>query len=445
MSFQQGLSGLSAAAKQLDVIGNNVANASTVGFKSSRAEFADLYATSLYGVSDTESGIGSQTMKVAQQFQQGNITATKNPLDMAISGSGFFKLWSDTSATQTYFTRNGQFKLDKDGYFVNNGNYLIGQPAAGGDDAPLQLNRAGIGGQPSTSLEWQFNLNADAKSPLIDYTVSPAVLKTPAPAINPLDATTYNFTTSMRVYDTLGSAHTVSVYLQRSAAAGTPPAVENDWNVAYRIDNNPVQAVTGQVEFATVTNPATGDVAGQMKASSISGFVIPGGTPITAGQPNVLYGDPAAADPKDQGIWIDLTGTTQYSGDFSVAKAKVDGNAKGELIGVEVADDGTVNAKYSNRIAKSVGRVRLYTFDNAQGLQPNGDNNWVATSASGDAKPGFPAEGSFGSLQSSAVEESNADTTAELINMIVAQRFYQANAQTIKTQDAILQTLLNLR
>jgi len=142
---------------------------------------------------------------------------------------------------------------------------------------------------------------------------------------------------------------------------------------------------------------------------------------------------------------VDLGGTTQYSGSFTVAKAKVDGNQKGELVGVETADDGNIIAKYSNGQAQSVGRVRLYTFDNAQGLQPNGENNWAATAASGEAKPGFPGEGSFGKLQSSAIEESNADTTAELINMIVAQRFYQANAQTIKTQDAILQTLLNLR
>lgn len=426
MSFQQGLSGLNAAAKQLDVIGNNVANASTVGFKSSRAEFSDLYATSLYGVSDTESGIGSQTIKVAQQFQQGNITATKNPLDMAISGSGFFKLWSDTTATATYYTRNGQFKLDKDGYFVNNGNYLVGEPIGGGDDAPLKIDRAGLPGTASTELDWQFNLDADQKSPLIDYTVTPNVLKTPAPAINPTDATSYNFTTSMRVYDKVGSAHTVSLYFQRQAVAG--PAVSNTWNVAYKLNNNTTQNV-GSVSFTSdgkLTAPFT--------------FTIPGG-PAAAnlpvpGQPNQL---------NDAGIVVSLAGTTQYSGSFTVARARVDGNPKGELVGVETADDGNIIAKYSNGQAQSVGRVRLYTFDNAQGLQPNGENNWAATAASGDAKPGFPGEGSFGKLQSSAIEESNADTTAELINMIVAQRFYQANAQTIKTQDAILQTLLNLR
>lgn len=406
MSFQQGLSGLNAAAKQLDVIGNNVSNASTVGFKASRAEFSDLYATSLYGVSDTESGIGSQTMKVAQQFQQGNITATKNPLDMAISGSGFFKLWSDPSATQTYFTRNGQFKLDKDGYFVNNGNYLIGQPSSGGDDAPLKLDRAGIGGVASTKLDWQFNLNADAIAPTV-----------------PLDTTkpeTYNFTTSMRVYDKVGSAHTVSLYLRRVPAS-------NDWQVQYKLNNLPVSAAT------TLSFDTTGKLTTANPTISI-----PANTQPIPGQPNELTDNPA-------GLVLDLSNTTQYSGAFTVAKARVDGNAKGELIGVEVADDGTVKAKYSNGVANSVGRVRLYTFDNAQGMQPMGNNNWAATTASGDAKPGFPGEGSFGNLQSSAIEESNADTTAELINMIVAQRFYQANAQTIKTQDAILQTLLNLR
>jgi len=426
MSFQQGLSGLNAAAKQLDVIGNNVSNASTVGFKSSRAEFSDLYATSLYGVSDTESGIGSQTIKVAQQFQQGNITATKNPLDMAISGSGFFKLWSDTSATSTFYSRNGQFKLDKDGYFVNNGNYLIGEPVGGGDDAPLKIDRAGLPGTPSTSLEWQFNLDADQKSPLVDYTTTPNTMKTPTPAINPTDSTTYNFTTSMRVYDKVGSAHTVSLYFQRQATAGSPPAVNNTWNVSYKLNNNAVTSA-GSVSFTT-----------DGKLTTPFSFTIPGGAanlPVP-GQPNQL---------NDAGIVVDLGGTTQYSGSFTVAKAKVDGNQKGELVGVETADDGNIIAKYSNGQAQSVGRVRLYTFDNAQGLQPNGENNWASTAASGEAKPGFPGEGSFGKLQSSAIEESNADTTAELINMIVAQRFYQANAQTIKTQDAILQTLLNLR
>jgi len=437
MSFQQGLSGLSAAAKQLDVIGNNVANASTVGFKSSRAEFADLYATSLYGVSDTESGIGSQTVKVAQQFQQGSITSTKNPLDMAISGSGFFKLWSDTSATQTYFTRNGQFKLDKDGYFVNNGSYLVGQPSSGGNDQPLQIKDRTLAGEPTTGVDWSFNLDADEKSPMIDYGATPVAMK-PVTAIDAADPKSYNFTTSVRVFDTLGGAHTVSLYFQRqgSVAAGVPN-VANQWNVAYRVNNNPLITMPTQVQFqsngsldpaslSAITIPATGAV------DPITGVATP---PPVAGQPNLL-----------SEIQIDLAGTTQYSGDFSIKQAKLDdGFAMGELIGLEVVEDGTINAKYSNGQNQSIGRARLYTFDNVQGLQPTGDNNWVATAAAGSERAGFPGEGSYGALQSSALEESNADTTAELINMIVAQRFYQANAQTIKTQDAILQTLLNLR
>ena len=209
--------------------------------------------------------------------------------------------------------------------------------------------------------------------------MTPNTLKAPAPAINPADSTSYNFTTSMRVYDKVGSAHTVSLYFQRQAVAGaTGPAVNNTWEVAYKVNNNPLQTV----------GPASFTADGKLTGPFV--FNIPGGAanlPVP-GQPNQF---------SDNGIDVDLGGTTQYSGSFTVARARVDGNPKGELVGVETADDGNIIAKYSNGQSQSVGRVRLYTFDNAQGLQPNGENNWAATTASGDAKPGFPGEGSSAS------------------------------------------------
>ena len=193
MSFQQGLSGLAAASKQLDVIGNNVANASTVGFKRSRAEFADLYSASLYGVGSSQTGIGARTVQVSQQFNQGPVTPTANPLDLAVSGNGFFRV--DNAGTVMY-TRNGEFQLDRDGYFNNQGHKLTGYgvDASGnvipGPPQPLRVNTASIGAKATSSIKMTSYLDARATAPTVAF---PGAIPT-AP-----DAKSYNYTNSTTV------------------------------------------------------------------------------------------------------------------------------------------------------------------------------------------------------------------------------------------------------
>ncbi len=431
MGFQQGLSGLSAASKQLDVIGNNVANSSTIGFKSSRTEFGDLYASTLAATANTQSGIGVQTAAVSQQFQQGNITTTNNPLDMAISGNGFFRVTSDNTPNGGIeaFSRNGEFKLDKEGYIVNNGYYLNGYRMVNGvktgAEQPLQVSTINSGIAKATGavgergIDWSFNLDGSAK--VIDPAVKP---------FDSLDATTYSYTSGAKFYDNYGNVHTVSVYFARRAPttdpvvpATVPPSTldVNNWDVYHAVDGTLVAGAPTQVKF---------DQAGQLTAWSDNTITIAADTSAASAHPQ---------------FDIDFTGSTQFSGDFSVASQVVGGYAAGKFTGVSADSTGVIYAKYTNGITEPIGQLTLYNFANIQGLTPNGGNRWLYTSDAGARSMADPNSGGMGAIKSSALEESNVDTTTELVNMIVAQRFYQANAQTIKTQDTIMQTLLNLR
>lgn len=427
MGFQQGLSGLSAAAKQLDVIGNNIANGSTIGFKSSRTEFGDLYASTLAATANTQAGIGVQTVAVSQQFQQGNITSTSNPLDLAISGNGFFRMTSDNTPNGGIeaFSRNGQFKLDKDGYIVNNGYYLNGYPIVNGGtsgaEQPLQISTLNSGIAKATGaagekgINWSFNLDGSAKA----FTGQPGTATTPA--FNTTNIDSFSYTTGAKYFDNLGNTHTVSLYfVRRDPSAGVPPV--NQWEVYNSIDG---AAATGPITLQF-------DQSGQLvtTAPAVSTITIPANTTASSAHPT---------------FDIDFARTTQFSGDYSVTKLEVGGYAAGKLSGVSADATGKLYAKYTNGISEPIGQITLYNFANVQGLVPNGDNRWSYTSEAGARSMANPNSGGMGYLKSSSLEESNVDTTAELVNMIISQRFYQANAQTIKTQDAIMQTLLNLR
>jgi len=406
MSFQQGLSGLNAASKSLDVIGNNVANASTVGFKGSRAEFADVYATSLSGAGGSNIGIGTTVSSVAQQFSQGNITVTNNPLDVAINGNGFFRL--DTNGTITY-SRNGQFRLDKDGYLVNaSGQNVTGYPpnSSGGVTTaapiPLQVSSADL--PPSTTTEASVNVNLDSRA---------TALSSAAFDLN--DSTTYQGATSTSVFDSLGNSHSLSMYFVKTAA--------NSWDVygandGTQIGTTPIGQVnflsSGAIDTATTTMP----IALNLPVST-------GAQPVT--------------------MTLDMTGSTQFGSSFGVNSLAQDGYASGKLTGFSVSADGMVTGRYSNGQTRAQGQVALTSFNNPQGLTSLGNNQWGETTASGPALTGSPNSGTFGVLQSGATEDPNIDLTAELVNMITAQRVYQANAQTIKTQDSVMQTLVNLR
>ena len=402
MSFQQGLSGLNAAAKNLDVIGNNVANSGTVGFKQSQAQFADVYANSLTGAGGSQVGIGVQVAAVAQQFTQGNITSTNNPLDIAINGGGFFRMDNGGEIT---FQRNGQFQLDRNGFIVGSGGaFLTGYTAdangvlSTGAPAPLFINTADITPQVTTGIDSVLNLDS-TKSAL------------PAAGFNQNDPTTFHNSTSVSIYDSLGNAHTLQTYYVKTAAGA--------WSVFASTDGAPATSV-GALNFNT-----DGTLTTAMPLST--------SVTVTTGAAT-----PFAVD-------IDFTGTTQFGSSFSVNKLTQDGYTSGRLAGFSVGDDGIIQGRYTNGQSAVLGQVVLASFANPNGLQPLGNNMWSDTATSGAPLIGTPDSGSLGVLQSSAVEDSNVDLTAELVNMITAQRVYQANAQTIKAQDAVLQTLVNLR
>ena len=420
MSFQQGLSGLNASSKNLEVIGNNVANANTFGAKASRAEFADMYANAIGAGSATQIGIGTTLGAVAQQFIQGNITATENPLDLAINGAGFFQV-SDGSAAPQY-TRNGQFKVDRDGFIVNNQlQRLMGYPAdasgsiMAGAAQPLQMPTAGITPAPTTRIAMELNL--DARSQV-------TVPSAGAP-IDFADPDTYNNATSLTVYDAKGQDVALTYYFQKAAT--------DIWNVFVTANGTPLLTAGGFPAASTqLTFPSNGG-----KPTSPVGTV-----PLDI--PSVTNGVGAITVPIPR-VALDVSGATQYGSPFGVTDLAQDGYAAGQLIGVQFEDNGIITARYSNGQSKPAGQVEIATFRNPQGLQSIGGNAWIRSFASGNPIVGVPGNGNLGALQSGALEESNVDLTAELVNMITAQRVYQANAQTNKTQDQMLQTIVNLR
>jgi flagellar hook protein FlgE len=421
MSFQQGLSGLNASSKNLDVIGHNVANANTYGEKVSRAEFADMYASAMNGsTAHMETGIGVRVAAVTQQFSQGSITSTENALDLAINGNGFFQV-ADSIGGIVY-SRNGQFKVDREGFVVNNQNQkLVGHQADAsgviqtGRTDSLQMPVAGIKPAVTTSIKMALNLDARSK----------VTVPTTGPAINFADPLTYNKATSLNVFDEKGQDVALTYYFQKAAT--------DTWNVYVTANGTSISTSGG------VPAPATQIV-----------FPPNGGTPVSP-LPGLTLDIPASANAVGAvtrpipNVTLNLAGATQYGSNFGVTELSQDGYAPGQLAGVSFSNDGVVTARYSNGQIKAAGQVLLANFRNPQGLQPLGGNAWAASRVAGDAVVGAPGEGTLGLVQGGALEESNIDLTAELVNMITAQRSYQANAQTIKTQDQVFQTLVNLR
>jgi flagellar hook protein FlgE len=420
MSFQQGLSGLNASSKNLEVIGNNIANANTFGSKVARAEFADAYANALNGSSSNKVGIGTKLQAVAQQFTQGSITTTENPLDLAINGAGFFQV-GDGQGTISY-TRNGQFKADREGYIVNNaGQRLLGYAAneAGevqpGRTTSLKLPTAGV--MPKASSDIQIEMNLDARQKV--------TLPTTGVVIDYDKASTYNNATSLTVYDEKGQEIALTYYFQKTAT--------DSWNV--------FATANGTEVGGTAAAPAP--IATLVFSTNGSTVVTPTGA-LTLNIPPTVNAVGAATLPIT-GLTLDVSKSTQFGSQFGVTDLRQDGYSSGLLAAITVEANGVITARYSNGQSKAAGQIEMANFHNPQGLQPIGDNLWVRTFGSGDPMLGAPGDSNIGVLEANALEESNIDLTGELVNMITAQRIYQANAQTIKTQDQVLQTLVNLR
>lgn len=486
MAFGQGLSGLNASAQNLDVIGNNIANSATVGFKASTVAFADVYASSRVGM-------GVSVAAINQRFTIGNVTATGNELDLAIDGDkGLFRL-VDTSGNVMY-SRNGQFHADQNNYIVNNqGQRLTGYIGETGTElVELKIPVGNIPPNPTQNVDFITNLNSNAN--IISITGQPEVLgqvqlapagggatatwyyrenstgglvwvdttgaTIAAPAdgnytngsgtiglaggqvvtgimqsdveyeaslqanpFSPANPASFTHTLNMTVYDSLGNPHQLTQYFaKRAGTTGT----ESQWDVYYYMDSVPVDA------------PASGGPV-NMTFDSIGRLTSDNMIPLTVSQPGV-NGAPAEA----LVVTMDYTGSTQYAGAFNPNFIQ-DGYSTGDYSGLSFANDGAIIASYSNGESQVMGYVALANFNNLNGLQPVGGNAWEETRASGQPMVGKPGTNNLALLKGQAVEESNVDMSAELVNMIIAQRNYQANAQTIKTQDQILQTLISLR
>lgn len=413
MAFQTGLSGLNASSKNLDVIGNNIANSNTTGFKNSRAEFSDLVASSIGVGGSNNAGLGVAIDTVAQQFTQGNLTITGNSLDIAINGAGFFQLEMPDGATA--YTRAGNFKMDNTGTIVTNGGArVMGYPtdtagvATSTTPGALTLpTGAPIPAQATTTITAEFNLPAAAT------TVYNAATNTPP-------YTTYG--TALTVFDSQGNAIPFSVNFTRAAGTAGPPALDN-WQVW---DSNAPPTNPANTPLFTLSFDATGSLV----------------APVVS--PTVTIATPSPTTP-DIVATLDVSGVTQFATAFGVTDLSQNGYTAGSFVGLSIAESGVISARYSNGETQAAGMLALADFRNVQGLAPIGGNNWVETYTSGQPLMGQPGLGKFGVTRAGALEDSNVDLTGELVNMMNAQRAYQANAQTIKTQDQVLQTLVNLR
>ena len=412
MGYQQGLSGLAASSNDLDVIGNNIANANTVGFKESSAQFADVYANTIASTVNNQIGIGTQLAAVQQNFSQGTINTTGQALNVAINGQGFYQLSNNGSMV---YSRNGVFQLDKNGFITNmQGLQLMGYGASAGgilntaSTVPLKVPTSNIAPVATQNITAQLNLNSQDA----------------VPSVAPFSATnsqTYNYSTSISTFDSLGGSQQVNMYFVKTGA--------NAWDVYAGAASGAISQIgsvgfstSGGLTTTTATAPATTPGAGQLS------FTIPNSDGSATPQP----------------LTLNLTGTTQYGSKDGVNNLAQDGFASGQLTNFTISSSGVLTGNYSNGQTQSLGQIVLANFNNPNGLQNLGNNDFQQTADSGVPQISAPGSTNHGTLTGGALEQSNVDLTNQLVDLITAQRNYQANAQTIKTQQTVDQTLINL-
>ncbi|MCC8463636.1 flagellar hook protein FlgE [Photorhabdus bodei] len=404
MAFSQAVSGLNAAAGNLDVIGNNIANAATYGFKSSTVAFSDIFAGS-------QVGLGVKISGVNQNFKDGTPTTTNRPLDLAITQSGFFRMQGGDG--EIYYSRNGQFKMDENRNIINmQGMKLTGYPAVGVNGGAPEIQK---GANPEPITIPQGILAAKATTKVTMTTNLNSMHKKPADVFSPENKDSYNYPTSVTTFDSLGNPHAIKVFFVKTN--------DNEWQV---------HAQDSAVEGA--------------KAAPLGTLKFDGNGKLIGDNNQFTFNVPSLNGSNAADITIDFNGSKQQKIDAdSISTLKQDGYAAGEFNGYRIEDDGRVIGTYSNQQSQLLGQIVLTNFANPEGLAAQGDNVWIETGASGSPVVGIAGSGGFGKLLSGSLEASNVDMSQELVNMIVAQRNYQSSAQTIKTQDQILQTLVSMR
>jgi flagellar hook protein FlgE len=454
MSFNIALSGVSAAQRDLDTTANNIANVNTVGFKESRAEFGDVYAQSLLSGGRTKVGDGVMTQEVAQQFSQGSLQFTNNALDLAITGNGFFATVPGLESKDFSYTRAGMFKLDSSNFVVNsNGENLLGFPVnADGTSASVALSTSepvripDSSGSPTATSEVKLNMNLPAG----DEAKDPA-------SFDPNDTSTYNAATSVTIFDSLGESHIQTYYFLKDNTPGN----ENQWLGVTYIDDQPLaDGALGAVntvgatalgaaipafrlefssggDFQAMTNSAGEDLAlgDAISAPLGAGILGNGAAPGQTITTNFVLNSNAAISDEP----------SQFASTFEVTSLEQDGLAVGRLSGIAIDNDGLVRATYSNGTSEPIIRVALVRFANAQGLTQQSNTQWKESIRSGEALVGEATTGTFGDINSSALEQANVNLTTELIDLIIAQRNFQANSRALEINNQLNQTVLNIR
>jgi len=464
MSFNIALSGVSAAQKDLDTTANNIANVNTVGFKESRAEFSDVYAQSLLAGGKTKVGDGVLTQEVAQQFSQGSLQFTSNSLDLAITGNGFFGTIPELGSRDFSFTRAGQFKLDSENFVVNsNGNNLLGFPVnPDGTSSSVALSTTvpvripDSSGAPKETSEVSLKMNLPAAAAPVDVNL-----------FNPDDPLTYNAATSVTIFDTLGDSHVMTYYFMKDAAAVAAVPPRNEWVGVTYVDDQPLNT-EGDV-IGTI--PTTGDnVVGETSGNVVAGYRMQfssggdfngvqnsDGTQVATGDiVSEALGSGILTNGSDPGQRVTtnyvldsanatINEPTQFSSAFEVTSLEQNGLPVGRLTGIDIGPDGLVRATYSNGTSEPIVRVALIRFANDQGLNQQSGTTWKESILSGEALAGEATTGTFGDINSSALEQANVNLTTELIDMIIAQRNFQANSRALEINNQLNQTILNIR
>jgi len=467
MAFNIALSGLNAAQKDLDVTSNNIANVNTTGFKESRTEFVDVYAASLLASGKTKVGDGVLTADVAQQFAQGSIKFTNNALDLAITGNGFYATVPSIDSLERSYTRAGEFKLNDSNFVVNSsGEHLLGFPVNDdGTSASVSLSTAEpiriptASGAPQKTSEVDLRMNLPAGDAYI----------TGAPGnFDPDDPLTYNNSTSVTIFDSLGDSHVMTYFFIKDEPVANP----NQWSVFASVDGIPIDiddpagapapveggSTSGPlstrvsaettsgfgVAGATITFDSSGDFISQVPSLADGGIVtVPFGTTILANGADDTQTikidfnlDPAGPNPNEP---------TQFASSFEVTSLEQNGLAVGRLTGIDIATDGLIRATYSNGTSEPLARIALVGFANNQGLTQVGNSSWKESISSGEALAGEAGTGTFGTINSSALEQSNVNLTSELIDLISAQRNFQANSRALEVDNQLNQTILQIR
>ena len=417
MSFYTSLSGLNASQTEMATISHNLANVGTNGFKKSRTEFADVIASSV-GINPTLMvGSGAVVKANRQQFSQGNLIQSSSALDLAISGDGFFAVKPSVEGTKVNFTRNGGFLVDNDHYVVDaQGNHLqvypvdgSGAVVASGLDQAVSLKLPTTSGTPipTGTVGMTVTLSANAGVPVTG-------------TFDRFDPSSYNTSTQTTVFDASGNPQTLTTYFKRDTT-GTP----STWS-AYNFVGDQ-QLKSGGSDHISLSFDGTGNMTAPTGPTNFDPFT------------------PAGATAQQSMSFTFGSATNQIAAPFSVVSRSQDGKAVGQLEGVTVDGDGMVKASFSNGDIKALGKVVLANFTQPSGLRQLGDSTWAATGVSGEPVVGAPGVNGFGNLMSSTIERSNVDITEELVNLIAAQRNFQANAKALDTASQISQTIFNIR